>query len=62
MPAPAVRPEDEDNAKFASQVWDRAAKGLTPDACEHEIPIDPFRVRRLYAWWIEQGALRARTS
>ncbi|HJQ98501.1 MAG TPA: DUF4388 domain-containing protein, partial [Candidatus Polarisedimenticolaceae bacterium] len=59
---PAVRPEDEDDAKFAERVWDRASKGLTPDACEHEIEIDPFRVRRLYAWWIEQGALRPRTS
>jgi len=59
---PAVRPEDEENAKFAAGVWDRASKGLTPDACEHEIEIDPFRVRRLYAWWIEQGALRPRTS
>jgi hypothetical protein len=48
--------------KFAAGVWDRASKGLTPDACEHEIEIDPFRVRRLYAWWIEQGALRPRTS
>jgi hypothetical protein len=59
---PAVRPEDEDSAELAADVWERAAKGLTPDACEHEIAIDPFRVRRLYAWWIEQGALRARTS
>jgi hypothetical protein len=59
---PAVRPEDEDSAELAASVWDRASKGLTPDACEHEIEIDPFRVRRLYAWWIEQGALRPRTS
>jgi uncharacterized protein DUF4388 len=58
----AVRPEDEESPDLASDVWDRASKGLTPDACEHEIAIDPFRVRRLYAWWIEQGALRARTA
>ena len=57
----AVRPEDENSPDLASDVWDRAAKGLPPEACEHEIAIDPFRVRRLYAWWIEQGALRART-
>jgi hypothetical protein len=59
---PAVRPEDEDSAPLAAAVWERAAKGLPPESCEHEITIDPFRVRRLYAWWIEQGALRARTS
>lgn len=58
----AVRPEDEESPDLASDVWNRAAKGLTPEACEHEIAIDPFRVRRLYAWWIEQGALRARTA
>lgn len=59
---PAVRPEDEDSAELAAKVWERASKGVTPDGCEHEIEIDPFRVRRLYAFWIEQGALRARTS
>jgi len=59
---PALRPEDETDGEFAGSVWDRAAKGLTPEACEHEMSTDPFRVRRLYAFWIEQGALAARTE
>ena len=57
---PAVRPEDETDGKFASQVWDRAAAGTTANDCEHEMKTDPFRVRRLYAHWAEAGALRPR--
>jgi hypothetical protein len=57
---PAIRPEDETDGKFASNVWDKAAAGTTANDCEHEMKTDPFRVRRLYAHWVEAGALRPR--
>lgn len=57
---PAVRPEDETDGDFASHVWDRAAAGTTANDCELEMKTDPFRVRRLYAHWVEGRALRPR--
>jgi len=59
---PAVRPEDEDDGAFASAVWDRAASGTPANECELEVKTDPFRVRRLYAAWVESRALRPRAS
>jgi hypothetical protein len=57
---PAVRPEDETDGAFASDVWDRAAAGTPVEHCEMEMKVDPFRVRRLYATWVESRALRPR--
>ena len=57
---PAVRPEDETDGDFASHVWDRAAAGTPANECELESKTDPFRVRRLYAHWVETRALRPR--
>jgi hypothetical protein len=57
---PAVRPEDESDGDFASKVWDRAAAGTPANDCELEMKTDPFRVRRLYAHWVESRALRPR--
>ena len=57
---PAVRPEDETDGDFASHVWDRAAAGTPANDCELEMKADPFRVRRLYAHWVETRALRPR--
>jgi hypothetical protein len=57
---PAVRPEEETDGELASNVWDRAAAGTPADICELELPVDPFRVRRLYAHWVEARALRPR--
>jgi len=59
---PALRPEEEADGEFASTVWDRAAAGTPADACEMEMAIDPFRVRRLYAHWVESRALRPRVE
>jgi Domain of unknown function (DUF4388) len=56
----AVRPEDETDGEFAAKVWDRAAAGTPANDCELEMKTDPFRVRRLYAHWVETRALRPR--
>ena len=59
---PAVRPDDENDGALASTVWDRAAAGTSVENCELEIKVDPFRVRRLYAFWVEARALRPRVE
>jgi len=58
----AMRPEDETDGEFASSVWDRAAAGMTAETCELEMQVDPYRVRRLYAYWVEARALRPRVE
>jgi hypothetical protein len=58
----APTPEDETDVAFVKAVWSRAASGTPPEVCEADAATDPFRVRRLYAWWLEQGMLRPRTA
>ena len=48
----------EPDLELTRKIWEQAAAGRPPDACEADQPAAPFRVRRLYAWWIEQGSLR----
>jgi Domain of unknown function (DUF4388) len=59
---PAIRPEDEEDGEFAGDVWDRSAAGTPPEHCEAEMRTDPFRVRHLYAFWIETAALKPRVE
>jgi len=56
------RPEEEDDAAFLRRVWAEAARGTPPEICESTVRADAFRVRRLYALWLEQGALKPRPS
>jgi hypothetical protein len=58
----AVRPEDETDGELAGRIWDKAAAGVPADVCEAEVAIDPFRVRRLYAHWVECRALRPQVA
>lgn len=58
--ADAIRPEDEEDDAFARQVWEKASTGVPAEEVEREIAVDPFRVRRLYAHWLEQGALQVK--
>ncbi len=48
--------EDADK-KLAKEVWSRAANGVSPLDCEREIPLDCFRIRRLYEHWVTEGSL-----
>ncbi|HEX5044377.1 MAG TPA: DUF4388 domain-containing protein [Candidatus Polarisedimenticolaceae bacterium] len=61
-PKATPTPEDEKDLAFVRAVWKRAAAGTPPEVCEADAATDPFRVRRLYAWWLEQGLLRPRTA
>jgi hypothetical protein len=50
--------EDEEDLTFMRSVWVKASSGATPEKCEAAITSDGYRVRRLFAHWIETGALQ----
>ena len=49
---------DERDAVFQQQVWARASTGASPRLCEESIPADSYRIRRLFAHWLEEGSLK----
>jgi hypothetical protein len=49
--------KEDSDPKLAKAVWGHAARGVPPSACEKEINLDSFRVRRLYEHWVTEGAL-----
>ena len=49
-------PQEED-AKLFEDLWNRVSAGETAAEAEATILKDPFRIRRLIAHWVEQGAL-----
>ena len=51
------RPEGEDDAEFVWQVWAEAVSGKAAAECEAVIRVDPYRVRRLLAYWTAEGSL-----
>ncbi len=52
------RPEGEDDTEFIRQVWAEAVFGKTAAQCETSMAVDPYRTRRLLAYWMADGALR----
>ena len=59
---PASTPEDESDEAFVKAVWREAARGTAPQSCEEIVCSDAYRVRRLYAHWLENGALKRRAA
>ncbi len=59
--APSV-PEDEGDRDLVQAVWREAARGTAPESCEGLVRRDAYRVRRLYAHWLESGALKHRPA
>jgi hypothetical protein len=51
-------PSEGEEPAFLRAVWAQAGAGATPLACEEAVPADCYRIRRLYALWVEQGALQ----
>ena len=49
--------QDENNAELVETIWKMAVAGTPPKQCEAEVPVDAYRVRRLLAHWVEEGAL-----
>lgn len=52
--------EEEDDPTFVRDVWLKASTGGTVGEWERDMPTDSYRVRRLVAHWLEQGALTGR--
>jgi hypothetical protein len=57
--APTSPPEESDQS-IVTAVWTRARGGTPAIVCEREIPTDAYRIRRLLAFWVEQGSLKLR--
>ena len=56
-------PLDEEQDTTVSQgVWAKICAGATPAECEADFFVDSFRIYRLLAHWIEDGALEARAA
>jgi hypothetical protein len=53
---PAPFPGEKDGA-MQKALWTTVSRGATPRECESEIRTDAYRIRRLLAHWVEQGAL-----
>jgi hypothetical protein len=51
-------PVEEEDAEFMRSVWGNASSGKTSKSCETALRVDAYRVRRLYAHWLEEGALQ----
>jgi hypothetical protein len=49
--------KEDGDPKLAKEVWGRAARGVPTAEVERELPIDAFRVRRLYEHWVTEGSL-----
>lgn len=49
--------KENGDPKLAKEVWGRAARGAATAEVERELPIDAFRVRRLYEHWVTEGSL-----
>ncbi|HKQ62492.1 MAG TPA: DUF4388 domain-containing protein [Candidatus Polarisedimenticolaceae bacterium] len=52
-------PDGEDDSTLVRAVWSEVSAGATPEACEASVATDAYRIRRLLAHWVEEGALRA---
>jgi hypothetical protein len=50
----------EKDGSFLQALWERASQGGTPLDCEASVASDSYRIRRVLAHWVEQGALKFR--
>lgn len=52
-----TRLPDETDRNFLNALWGRAVGGATALECESLVQTDAYRVRRMLAHWVEEGAL-----
>jgi hypothetical protein len=50
----------EKDGSFLQALWERASHGATPVDCEKVVESDSYRIRRVLAHWVEEGALKIR--
>jgi hypothetical protein len=55
-------PLPDEKEDFVRLVWSTIANGTTPVECETAVRADGYRVRRLLAHWVEEGALKPREA
>jgi hypothetical protein len=55
-----TRPPEEDDMALTRAVWQRACSGAPALECEKDLAMDSYRVRRMLAHWVEEGALEPR--
>jgi hypothetical protein len=55
-------PVADEDPEFVARAWALLTSGRPVEQCETELATDPYRVRRMAAQWIEEGALAARAS
>ena len=53
---------DEPNTDLVKNVWKRALEGAAPDDLERELPVDSYRVRRLFEHWLGEGSIELADS
>ncbi len=56
---PTPCPGEKDGGLLQA-LWKRASQGGTPEDFEEAVLADSYRIRRVLAHWVEQGALKAR--
>jgi len=50
-------PTEESDGELVRETWKRVRSGATPRECEQAASTDRYRIRRLLAHWVEEGAL-----
>ena len=55
---PVALPDEKDGL-FFRDLWTTVRSGATPIECDAAVTADSYRVRRLLAHWVEQGAIEA---
>jgi len=58
---PSAHPNEKDGT-FLQALWERASQGGTPEQFEKAVASDSYRIRRVLAHWVEQGALKIRAA
>ena len=58
---PSALPAEKDGT-FLQALWERASRGGTPEEMEKVVASDSYRIRRVLAHWVEQGALKIRAA
>jgi hypothetical protein len=58
---PSAHPGEKDGT-FLQALWERASQGGTPAEIEKVVASDSYRIRRVLAHWVEQGALKIKAA
>jgi len=60
--AKPTRPQDENDPDLLKSLWGKVREGAMAAQCEVGATVDSYRVRRILAHWLEEGAIQPRKS